>query len=123
MHFAGVVDIGNAAARGIAAPGMQQVFKLRVVFRQVLVHPLQQQHGVGVVVATDKIAGHAILDVVPGLLEQHQHGVAAHLLMGVQLPAALAAPAVVEVREVELLHIVFTHQLKQSRQLHVVVHG
>lgn len=42
---------------------MQQVFELRVVFRQMLMHPLQQQHGVGVVVAAHRL-GHAVLDVV-----------------------------------------------------------
>ncbi|MNR43453.1 hypothetical protein D3C85_1620740 [compost metagenome] len=31
VHFAGVVDIGDGAARGIAAPGAQHLLQLRVV--------------------------------------------------------------------------------------------
>ncbi|MCY1440594.1 hypothetical protein D9M71_568770 [compost metagenome] len=31
VHFAGVVDIGDGAARGIADPGAQHLLQLRVV--------------------------------------------------------------------------------------------
>jgi len=41
--------------------------------------------------------------------------------MRVGLAAALAAPAVVQVREIELLHVVLAHQRQQGGQLWVVV--
>ncbi len=87
----------------------------------VLLDPLQQEDGVGVVVAADEVGLAAVLHVVPGLLEELAHGIAGHLVMGVGLAAALATAAVVEVREVELLYVVLTHQCQQGGQLRVVV--
>ncbi len=123
MHFAGVVDVGDAAARGIAAPVEQHAFQVWSVPRQMLLHPLQHQDGIGVVVAADKIAVQALLDVGPGSLENQRHGFAAHLLPCIELAAAFATTAVVEMREVEFLHVVFAHQLQQLRQLRVVFLG
>ncbi len=125
MHIADVVDIGDAAARRVAAPGAQHPLQALAMFGQAGLDPLQQEHRVGVVVAADEIGLAAMLHVVPGLLEQLVHGVAGHLVMGIGLAAAaaFAAAAVVEVRQVELLYIVFAHQRQQGRQLRVVVLG
>jgi len=54
VHFAGIVDIGDTAARGIAAPGAKHVFQVRVVRRQAARGPLQQENGVGIVVARSR---------------------------------------------------------------------
>ncbi|MNI47268.1 hypothetical protein D3C73_1017780 [compost metagenome] len=93
------------------------------MLRQTLLHPLQHQDGVGVVVAADKIAVQASLDVGPGPFENQRHGLAAHLLACIEFAAAFSATAVVKVREVELLHVVFAHQFQQLRQLPVVFLG
>src|SRR5690606_1646247 len=49
VYIADVVDIGDAAARGIAPPGAQHLLQALGVLRQVFRDPLQQQDGVGVV--------------------------------------------------------------------------
>src|SRR5690606_39142469 len=92
VHGAGIVDVGDAAARGVAAPGAQHLLQARAVLRQTLAHPLQQQDGVGVVVAGDEVGVAAVHHVIPGLFEQLAHGVAGHAVVGVGLAAALAAP-------------------------------
>ncbi|MNH21100.1 hypothetical protein D3C76_1578680 [compost metagenome] len=72
--------------------------------------PLQQQDGIGIVVAADEVAVAAVLDIIPGLIKQQVHRLTAHLLQRVELAAALAAAAVVQVREVELAHVTVAHQ-------------
>ncbi|MNP60702.1 hypothetical protein D3C76_1558070 [compost metagenome] len=72
--------------------------------------PLQQENRVGIVIATDKIAVAALHDIFPGPFKNQRHRITAHLLPGVELAAAFAATAVVEVRQVKLLHVVLAHQ-------------
>src|SRR3546814_15258967 len=85
MYLTGVVDVGNAAARGVAAPSLEHALQFGVVMGQARGHPLQQQHRIGVVVTADEVRVATVQDVAPGPLEDQAHGLAAPLLPGVEL--------------------------------------
>ena len=83
--------------------------------RQVPAHPLQQVHRVGIVVAGHVLARQALARVVPGGIEQQVECLARGLEMRILGAVDVAAPGVVEVREVELLGALNVHQRQQGR--------
>ena len=85
--------------------------------RQVLAHPLQQVHRVGIVVAGHVLAREALARVAPGGLEQQVERLARGLEMRILGAVDVAATGVVEVREVELFGAFVVHQRQQRGQL------
>ena len=100
-------------------------FARRCVFqvREVPAYPEQQVHTVGVVVAGDKFLVQSPLRVIPAGVEQEVHRPARGLENDVVLAVDVAAPGVVQVREVELVHALVLHEPEQRRQLVGVVLG
>lgn len=115
MHLAGVVDVGDALARGVAAPVQQQLAETRQLLRAAALEPVEEKDRVGVVVAGDEVAVAPLPDVLVGPFEEQREGLAGAPVVGVEGAAAAAAATVVEVREVELLHVEFAHQVEQCR--------
>ena len=103
VHVAEVVDVGDVHAGGIAAPLRELGAHVRLAFGKVPPHPEQQVDAVGIVVAGDELLGQAALLIVPAGVEQQVHRLARGLEMRVVLAVLVAAPGVVEVREVELV--------------------
>ena len=108
---------------GIAAPAQQLLAHRVVALRQAALHPLQQVDAVGVVVAGDEFAPASGLRVRPAGLEQQVHDAARGLVHDVGAAVTVAAAAVVQVRDVELVHLFVVHQSQDLRQFVGVVLG
>ncbi|MNQ96354.1 hypothetical protein D3C85_1119540 [compost metagenome] len=123
MHVAEVVDIGNVDAAGVAAPLRQALAQGIQLLGIVPRRPLQQVDAVGVVIAGDEFLGRAGTQVGKTGLDQQLHRPARARVAGVAVAMLVAAPGVVEVREVELVDAFVAHQLQQCRQIVGVVLG
>src|SRR5690554_3654335 len=123
MNVTKVVDIGDAGTGCVAAPGAQHALHLPGVFGHGLLHPLQQQNTVGIVISTDNVGFYAALHISPGALENLRHGPARHAAMRIHRLVALAAATVIEVRQLVFLYLILAHQIQQRRQLRIVVLG
>ena len=122
VDVAQVVDVGHHLPAGVAAPAGQALGQGAFPLRQVLAHPVQQEGAVGIVVAADVIVHAAGLRIRPGAVKQQVHGIACCQVVGILIAVDVAAPGVVQVREVELVRPFVLHQLQQVGQV-VRVHG
>ena len=120
--MAQVVDVGHVDAAGVAAPGLQARAQIGVPAGQAPLHPLQQVGAIGIVVASHIVFVQPVQGGLPGAFKQQVQRLAGGGEMRVLAPVDVAAPGVVEVREVELLRALFAHQRQQCGQV-VRVHG
>ena len=93
------------------------------MFREAAPHPVQQINAVGVVVAGDKLDRFAIAQPTQGGFEQPVHDLSRHGEHRVVLAIAVAASAIVEMRQVELVDTLGLHQVQHAREIGVIVLG
>ena len=124
VDIAQVVDIGDIDSGGIAPPAGQPLAHLRHPLGKAFFHPLKQIDPVGIVVAGDILPyPTAGLDLVPAGVEQQIHGLAGHLKDRIVLTVVIAPSGVVEVGQIELIHVLLGQKLQQLGQLMGIVPG
>jgi len=69
MDLAEIVDVGNVHARGVAAPLRELGAHVFFEVREMLAHPEQQVHAIGVVVAGDELLMQSALRIIPAAVE------------------------------------------------------
>ena len=124
VHVAEVVDVRDVDPGAVAAPlGQLRPQVILVQVRDMPAGPVQEIDAVGVVVAGDVVALEPAPRVVPAAREEHVHRVARGAELGVALAVHIAAPGVVEVREIEPGDALLFHQIEERLEVRGVVAG